>query len=231
MISHRGHVLGTGPALTARLRAGLDESQPFPLGRDHRLPSDWLAEAWAAQPQNGAGELAAAVGELLRDPAIKVRSGAIRFFQTAAGADDGGAILAAMQRDKGLFLGVQDVWPGATGDLRAELSRAAAQRIGPDDSPLKAAVRKEALTALRARTVVAALIRKDFDWFVRNAFDIGSTSPDALDPMLFGLRARGVDVRPLVRQLRGALPAAPLRRAIEGVYPSGSDRDQLLALL
>ena len=223
MVTYNGTSLGSGPELTARIRRGLLDEEPFPLSRSQRIAADFLVEAHDRQwPGAASKELAEAVASLLTDPDARVRSGAIRFFQGSR-ADEPAPLLRALEQDSGLFGGVPDPLPGSTGDLRAELARAAARRLGSDPA-LREAIQQEALRPGRARTVVAALAQADPEWLRYNAIDIAVASPDALDPLLYNLRSAGEKIGLLLGALKTRLPAELLRAAVEGVVPAGACR-------
>ncbi len=229
MVSYRGTNLGTGPALQQRIRKGLLDEEAFPSAANHRIAADFLVEAHDRSTPGDAKALATATAALLQDDESLVRSGAIRFFQ-GSGAVEPAALLHALQNDGGLFEGVTDPLPGGTGDLRHELARAAARRVAKDPA-LRDAIRAEALRPGRGRTVIAALGWTDKAWLRGHALDIAAANPDALDPLLYSLRAAGEDLGLLVPALKRRVPEPALRAAIESVCPAGPERGVLLALL
>jgi hypothetical protein len=228
-VTYKGTSLGTGQELTARIRRGLLDEDVFPFSHHHRIAADFLVEAHDRQwPGAASKELATAVASLLTDPDARVRSGAIRFFQSSR-ADEPGPLLSALEQDSGLFAGVSDPLPSSNGDLRAELARAAARRLG-SSAALRKAIRDEALRPGRAPTVVAALAQADLEWLRSHAIDIAVASPDALDPLLYCLRSAGENLGLLLGALKTRLPPALLEAAVEGVVPAGAERDKLLGL-
>ncbi len=228
MVWHGGVDLGTGEALIARVRRGLSGDEVFPSQPNHRIAADFLTEAHDRSAPGDAAAIADAAAALLLDDEPIVRAGAIRFFQSS-NARRPDPLRQAMQDDQGRFEGVADPLPGATGDLRHELARAAARRL-PMDTALRDTIRAEALRSGRARTVVAALGWHDAEWLRAHALDIGAGSPDSLDPLLYSLKSGGANIGLLVPALRTRVPSPALRAAIESVF-SGDERDALLALL
>ena len=222
MVSYMGCDLGAGDALLKRLRAGLLGTRPFPLARHHRIAVDFLVDAHDRSPPADAAPLSHAVASLLTDPDPLVRSGAIRFFQ-ASTAREAAALRAALSVDGGRFEGVPDPLPGATGDLRHELARAAARRLA-DDPALRQLIRDEALRPGRASTVIAALGLDDVAWLEAHACDIAAVNHDALDPLLYTLRSAGEDLESLVQALRSRVPPDLLRAAVDSLGPAGHRR-------
>ncbi len=192
MVAYGGTNLGTGQDLVARLRRGLLETEAFPVRPNHRLAVDFLVEAHDRSTPQDAKALATAVAALLDDDEAKVRSGAIRFFQGSTAVEPS-ALLAALNADRGRYEGVADPLAGATGDLRHELARAAARRLG-EDPALRDAIRTEALRPGRGRTVIAALGLNDADWLRAHALDVAAANPDAPDALDHALRTGGADL-------------------------------------
>lgn len=200
-----GRSLGDGDGLAEEvglLLRGLRR----PPGRD-RYPHEWLARAWNAQSEDGRRALATAVATHLSAGDVRARSGAIRFFQRARGADDRGAIFQAFKDHSELFDGVEDPIEGSTGDLRKELARALANHpLRVRDPEILAALRAEALTPGRAGGVVAGLFDTDKDWLLANAKRVVEGTPAAYTTYLLNLALRRDQLATFVRDLRAVVP-------------------------
>ena len=201
--------------------------------RDDRSPVELLVRGWRQLDAEGGLRVARACGKLLRDPDVKVRGGAVMFFQGASKADDEGALLAALQDASELYDGVKDPWnDDSEQDLRAELARALAMRLRMHPEYLEA-VRGEALRPGRGGVVLAGLSKVDPEWVVEQLGDILETVPHAFEVVLFNLDWAGHDRDALVavQKVRGLIADEEIERLIRSELQKAELRDQALALL
>jgi hypothetical protein len=197
-ISFEGLTLGAGGSLHDDL-GRLLRGSGFPHRGQDRFVHEWLARAWTAQEPDERALLAAGVAAHLTDHDVRVRSEAIRFFQTQRAADDVGALHGALHSAPELFDAVVDPLPGAPSDLRMELARAVA--IAPDRLGAPGALRPG-----MAGGVVAGLFYGDKVWVLENAREIIRRTPGAYTTLLLNLALHEQELGSFVISMRDIFP-------------------------
>jgi hypothetical protein len=221
------------PGAAQRIRAVLLGPPPGDAARDQRSGAWWLAEVHAEWDGMAAAQaIAAVVDAALDDPDATVVARAVLFLQRRPLAVTAAHLLRLWDLRAEAFAALPHPFEGATGDLRAELARVLAMVAVRTRGPLVvAAVRDEALRPGRARTVMAALMALDVGWVQQHVAAIAGASPDALVPLLFGVRSQVGDARPWLLALRDVLPRASLVAAVKEVWDEGPERLHYQAML
>ncbi len=161
-------------------------------GRSDRSDLDPLLNLWRGGQRRE--ELHSGFIEALTHRQPAVRAGAVVFFsKMTTSNDDIDVLLPAFTNDLELYDGVREPWYGGDDDLRSLLAAAIASRTSPGH-PAVEILKAEALHPDRAGWVIAALVGLDPVWVRQNAGTIINNSPTALDPLLFNLQVRGVDM-------------------------------------
>lgn len=224
-ISFEGVQLGATGSLAEDLGRYLAGTRFPPTGQD-QFVHEWLGRTWKAQGAEGRGALSQAVGSHLTSANLRVRSGAIRFFQRQRHADDQGALRWALENQPELFDGVEDPIPGAPSDLRMELARAIA--VAPKRLSAPGAIdllQAEALREEGGGGVVAGLFFGDRDWVMEHAEKIVQATPATYTTILLNLALSAGDLGPFVARMRSIVPD---EAALAIVRERFATRDELL---
>lgn len=183
--------------------------EPGPMDRSDLDP---LLNLWRRGQRKD--ELHAGFVGALTHPNPNVRAGAVMFFaRMTTSRDDLDLLHAALTEQPELFDEVREPWFGGSDDLRSMLSSAVASRATPGH-PAVNTLKHEALQPGRAGWVIVALVGLDPAWVRQNAATIITNSPGALDPLLFNLKMRGIDLTNFLVELRGEVDEGVLRAGI-----------------
>ena len=112
-----------------------------------------------------------------------------------------------------LYDGVPEPWFGGSDDLRSMLASAVSSRTKPGHVAIDA-LKTEALQPGRAGWVIVALVGLDPAWGRQNAGTIITGSPTALDPLLFNLQMRGVDLTSFLSEMREEVNDGVIRAGV-----------------
>jgi len=169
-------------------------------GPNDRSDLDPLLTMWRRGQREEA--LRAGFIEALTHPDPKVRAGGVMFFARMTTRPEDVDLLLPLLTDKvELYDGVREPWFGGRDDLRSMLASAIASRT-PAGHPAVDVLEAEALEEGRAGWVIVALVGLDPVWVRSHAGAIVTNSPGALDPLLYNLQMRGVDLTPFLQELR-----------------------------
>jgi CheY-like chemotaxis protein len=180
--------------------------------RNDRTELCTLLNVWRRGQRND--ELHAGFVEALTHDKPAVRAGAVMFFaRMTTSTDDLDLLHAALTDQTELYDGVREPWFGGADDLRSVLASAVASRATPGH-PAVDTLKHEALQPGRAGWVIVALVGLDPVWVRQNAGALITNSPTALDPLLFNLKMRGIDMRAFLRELRQDVDERVIRAGV-----------------
>jgi hypothetical protein len=171
--------------------------EPGPMDRSDLDP---LLNMWRGGRRRD--ELHAGFREALTHDDPRVRAGGVMFFARMTTEPGDLELLHGLLVNRAeLYEGVPEPWFGGPDDLRSMLASAVGSRTTPGHVATDV-LKQEALEPGRAGWVIVALVGLDPVWVRQNASAIISASPSALDPLLYNLQMRGVDMRDFLRELR-----------------------------
>ena len=181
-------------------------------GQMDRTDLDPLLNMWRGGRRKD--ELHAGFVRALTHADPKVRAAGVMFFaQMTTSNSDLDLLYGALNEHSELYDGVPEPWFGGPDDLRSMLAAAIGSRATPGH-PAVNMLKHEALQPGRAGWVIVALVGLDPAWVRHNAAAIITNSPRALDPLLFNLKMRGIDLTNFLVELRGEVDEGVLRTGI-----------------
>lgn len=188
---------------------GREYLEPGPMDRSDLDP---LLNMWRGGRRKD--DLHAGFTEALThsDPAVRA-AGVMFFARMRTEPSDLDVLLGLLTEQTALYEGVREPWFGGADDLRSMLASAVASRTKPGHAAVDA-LKSEALQPGRAGWVIVALVGLDPAWVRENASVIITNSPTALDPLLFNLQMRGVDMSSFLQELRQGVDDAIVRAGI-----------------
>jgi len=196
--------------------------EPGPMDRSDLDP---LLNMWRGGRRKD--ELHAGFVEALTHSNPNVRAGGVMFFSRMTTSKDDLDVLLPLFTDKlELYDGVREPWFGGDDDLRSMLAAAIASRTSPGHAAVDV-LKSEALQPGRAGWVIVALIGLDPAWVRSHAGTIITNSPGALDPLLFNLKVRGIDMTHFLKELRESVDDGVIRAGIRSAL--GADAAALEA--
>ena len=191
------------------------------LGRDDRQPADALLRRW--NPIKGS--LAAAswssdVAELLQDPEVAVRAGAVWFFCYAPEASGETALNEAFLHHYERFEGHQNpYYLEDDDDIGSYLARAVALRVH-DRTPSSVVerLREEALRPGRGHAVVAPMLKYDRAWVVEHMEAVVAQTPRAFASYLAYNRSHRIPFDGILERVAHHVAPNELARLFRSFY-------------
>jgi|GEM_PF-4897410 len=182
------------------------------LGMMDRSVLDPLFNLWRRKQRTD--ELHDGFLEALTHGDPKVRAGGVMFFaRMTTPKGDLEPLASALIDHTELYEDVPEPWFGGDDDLRSMLASAVAIRATPEHRAVDA-LKREAVQPGRAGWVIVGLVGLDPSWVRSNAGTIITNSPTALDPLLFNLNARGIDMANFLTELRDEVSDEVIRAGI-----------------
>jgi hypothetical protein len=175
--------------------------------------------------------LVEAVTELLTDPSVDVRSGAVGLAQDYAEKMDPTALLQILERNQALFDGIKATNRADSPDLAWGLLRAMTANTGHDSGVL-ARLKKAAFDSEYGSTVLGGLAADDPEWTIAQARYLVSGDPLKARIILANLPSKQSRER-FVRALAGE-PASfreELIRVIGDKVENPAERERLKSIL
>jgi hypothetical protein len=200
-------------------------------------PGFWLQRLYRLlAPRPAAEEVSRAAGELLLDPEVRVRLGAISFF--LLGWDEPGAerLAPALREHPELFVNV--VAPGGTVSLERWILSVLEWRVrsgDPEALDIMRAALFRTFTPLGVEEYFHLMGRVDRQWFVEHADQLLGAQPGGWRDLLAALATAGASPEKLARwarevRERGTADGAEVRKFIESHYQGAAREAALRAL-
>lgn len=200
----------------------LTGKQSLEPGPNDRTDLDPLLNLWRGG--NRRDELHEGFTQALTDPDPKVRAAGVMFFaRMSTGASDLPLLHELLTDRIELYDGVAEPWFGGSDDLRSMLASAVASRASQGDAAVDT-LKSEALQPGRAGWVIVALLGLDPAWVRQNAGTIVTNSPSSLDPLLYNLKMRGIDLTNFLSELRPLVDDEVLRAGMRSALGDDAAR-------
>jgi hypothetical protein len=180
------------------------------------------------EPANRA-KLAKLIATLVMDKNVRVRSGAIQFFQQRPEVPDGNILSEAFELRSSLFIGIEAKPQELSGDLQFQLARALAERSKVGDVLARETLRREALRPGCGKPTIIALFLSDRDWLFEKAADIVISTPELAVLLIREMVSQQQDLRPFLLSVSGHVPRELLETALADAEPENLE-DYLILL-
>ena len=154
----------------------LSQDIELSMGRHDRGVLDGLIRQWRSADASGRAAITAEFRDLLFAADVKRRSAAVLFFARLP-ADDGGALLAALQEHPERFEHEPDPWFGA-GELRTLVAEALSKRLHNDEE--RTFLESEAMRPGLGHCVIPGLLETHRVWVLQQVGAIVTATPEAL---------------------------------------------------
>ena len=210
------------------LRVIFKSEQPGIFGPD--TGANRLARSFdELEPAANRGKLAELIAALVKDEDIRVRSGAIQFFQQRPDVPDGNILSEAFELRSALFIGVEAEPQEPSGDLQFQLARALAERSKIGDVKARETLRREALRPGCGEPTIIALFLTDRDWLFEKAADIVIKTPEIALLLIRKMVHQQQDISPFLLSVSEHVPQKLLETALTDVAPENLE-DYLILL-
>ena len=200
----------------------LNGRQHLDPGPNDRTDLDPLLNLWRGGKRKD--ELREGFTEALTHADPKVRAAGVMFFaRMSTGSGDLPLLHDLLTNRAELYEGVPEPWFGGSDDLRSMLASAVASRASQGDAAVDT-LKSEALQPGRAGWVIVALIGLDPAWVRQHAATIVTNSPSALDPLLYNLKMRWIDLTNFLTELRQDVDDDVLRAGLRSALGDDAAR-------
>lgn len=171
------------------------------------------------EPAQNRAKLAKLIANLVMDKDVRVRSGAIQFFQQRPDVPDENILSQAFELRSPLFIGVEADPQELSGDLQFQLARALAERAKTGDVLARETLRREALRSGCGESTIIALFLTDRDWLFEKAGDIVIRTPEIAVLLIGKMVRQQQDLRPFLLFVNGRVSRKLLQTALTDAAP------------